>query len=64
MAENINNQTSEGQCPDETKKQTQLEGLTKFILDQWRQSTFLVMLFGYVGYYICRMKIFFLRHMR
>lgn len=39
---------------NEEEKHNQLESLTRFILNDWRQSTFAVMLFGYVGYYICR----------
>jgi len=39
---------------NETERTGQLESLTRFILEDWRQSTFAVMLFGYVGYYICR----------
>ncbi|MBU1109800.1 MAG: MFS transporter [Candidatus Riflebacteria bacterium] len=39
---------------NEQEKQSHLESLMRFVLDDWRQSTFAVMLFGYVGYYICR----------
>ena len=40
--------------PNDADRKKHLESLTRFILDEWRQSTFLVMLFGYVGYYLCR----------
>jgi sugar phosphate permease len=39
---------------DNSEKHSYLENLTKFVLGEWRQSTFFVMLFGYVGYYLCR----------
>lgn len=39
---------------DEQEKQNLLVNLMRFVLNDWRQSTFAVMLFGYVGYYICR----------
>ncbi len=39
---------------NETERQSQIDHLIRFILNEWRQSTFAVMLFGYVGYYICR----------
>lgn len=42
---------------NDTERQTHLESLARFVLNDWRQSTFAVMLFGYVGYYICRGNI-------
>ncbi len=39
---------------DEKERKSHLESLARFVLNDWRQSTFAVMLFGYVGYYICR----------
>ncbi len=39
---------------NDTERQTHLESLARFVLNDWCQSTFAVMLFGYVGYYICR----------
>jgi len=41
----------------EEKRQGQLASLARFILTEWRRSTFAVMLFGYVGYYICRKNL-------
>lgn len=39
------------------EREAQLDSLASFILTEWRKSTFAVMLFGYVGYYICRKNI-------
>jgi OPA family glycerol-3-phosphate transporter-like MFS transporter len=39
------------------ERQGQLGSLARFILNEWRRSTFAVMLFGYVGYYICRKNL-------
>jgi OPA family glycerol-3-phosphate transporter-like MFS transporter len=43
------------QTDEEARSHTQ--ELMRFILKDWRQSTFYVMLFGYVGYYICRKNL-------
>jgi OPA family glycerol-3-phosphate transporter-like MFS transporter len=42
---------------NEEEKQNLLVHLLRFVLNDWRQSTFAVMLFGYVGYYLCRANL-------
>lgn len=42
---------------NDDERNAHTESLARFILNDWRQSTFAVMLFGYVGYYICRGNI-------
>jgi len=54
MNEYLSDEKSAGLFINDKERQNQLESLTRFILEDWRQSTFAVMLFGYVGYYICR----------
>lgn len=54
MSDHLSDEKTAGLFINEKERHNQLESLTRFILEDWRQSTFAVMLFGYVGYYICR----------
>ncbi len=54
MAESKESIVPESLFSNEADRNRHLESLTRFVLNDWRQSTFAVMLFGYVGYYICR----------
>jgi sugar phosphate permease len=54
----MNDQTAAKPLPElffaEKDKDGLLVHLMRFVLTDWQQSTFAVMLFGYIGYYLCR----------